>query len=469
MRLVGALVMNGLHAKLFNLGAVLALLSLVGCKLQIAVPQGGIVTTTSGSYECLSSRVCNIDVSDTYFDETFIATPDPGYIFLGWESSDKGFCGDKFKKDRPCHLFTTGFPESDTFSAILDSDEVFYLTPIFVRGTPIAEAVNGIVDTVFRECVQSWVGNATYAEEVKDIRCIPYIADAESLEGIQAFRGLRKLMLNAWKYDLAPLSELRYLEYLRLYVHPDEDFLPLKNLMQLDHLEIGIFRHESTCATYAGTQWRCSGLGFRNFASLASLKKVKFLNLAFDNPDLETVGKLTSLKTLYAHSGNITDISELSGLTKLTFLDLQNNQIVDISALDKMIHLEKLNLAGNQIDDCSALSGLKNLEVLFLNGNKLRDITALRGLKLAALGLSQNQISDISPLAELRNPNPPPNNYTTLDLRNNRIKLIGNALGSIERGDIHLEGNPLFCSEIDEYLASKPLRVEVSYSGCVEG
>lgn len=449
-----------------GVGVGVVFLLLAGCKIEISVPKGGDITTVSGSYGCVSGQRCTIDVSDVYFDENFVAAPDTGYIFLGWKPKNKSFCGGS---NKPCRLTTTAFSEFDWLMALLESDEVFYLEPVFVKGTPIAEAISRIPDDVFRECVKSWAKNATYAEEVTDIRCIEYTADIESIEGIQSFLGLKTLMLNAWKYDLVPLSAIGYLEYLRLYVHPDADLLPLQNLAQLQHLDLGIFQEESMCNKYANTQWRCTGKGFENFDALANLIQLNFLNLYFNNPDLKVVGKLGNLKTLISNSNNVTDISPLGNLSKLTRLDLQNNRIIDVSTLKNTKRLERLNVSGNQIHDISALVNLRNLDQVYLSSNKLVDISALRGKKLSSLSLSGNQISDIGPLAELKHPGVPPNNRLTLDLRNNRINVINGALDSIERGDIYFEGNPLLCSEIEKYEATKPAHVEVHSSNCVEG
>jgi len=110
----------------------LVFLSLVGCKIQIDVPKGGNVITESGKYECLSGQACTIDVYDVLYDETFVALPDQGYSFVGWEKRDKGLCGGKAK---PCWLPTTGFLGHDRLLAILESDTVFYLTPQFGRGS----------------------------------------------------------------------------------------------------------------------------------------------------------------------------------------------------------------------------------------------------------------------------------------------------------------------------------------------
>ena len=69
----------------------LSFVALSACKLKITVPEGGSVKTESGSYECLPLRACEIDIYDIFFDEIFIAEPDPGYKFTGWKKYNKRF------------------------------------------------------------------------------------------------------------------------------------------------------------------------------------------------------------------------------------------------------------------------------------------------------------------------------------------------------------------------------------------
>ena len=108
-------------------------LMIVSCRLKIIVPEGGNVTTASGAYNCNAGKTCKIDVVDLFFDETFIAEPSKGYKFKSWKKWRKkrrGFCGGSSK---PCRLHTPpfeGFPELMSF---LESDEVFYLKPVFER------------------------------------------------------------------------------------------------------------------------------------------------------------------------------------------------------------------------------------------------------------------------------------------------------------------------------------------------
>jgi uncharacterized repeat protein (TIGR01451 family) len=134
---------------LFLFGAALTFLLLAGCKIKITVPEGGYVTTESGSYSCQSGQICTINVYDIYFDETFIAVPKgcygsgfpfigpgvvpdcyTGYEFTGWKRYNKRLCGGS---NKPCHLYTSSFIDNEILMSILESDKVFYLQPIFTK------------------------------------------------------------------------------------------------------------------------------------------------------------------------------------------------------------------------------------------------------------------------------------------------------------------------------------------------
>ncbi|MBT4521083.1 MAG: VCBS repeat-containing protein, partial [Halieaceae bacterium] len=113
---------------------LLILLSfLAGCKLQIIVPVGGTVTTASGTYTCSAGQICEIDVVDLLFDETFTAVPDAGYLFAQWnkKSGGRGFCATDSSRHNPCRLYTSFFAGWPNLFAFLAMDEVFYLEPVF--------------------------------------------------------------------------------------------------------------------------------------------------------------------------------------------------------------------------------------------------------------------------------------------------------------------------------------------------
>ena len=64
-----------------------------------------------------------------------------------------------------------------------------------------------------------------------------------------------------------------------------------------------------------------------------------------------------------------------------------------------MTGLTTLTMSNNQVSDITPLSGLTNLEILMLDHNRISDIRPLRTLlNLEHLNVENNQISDITPL-----------------------------------------------------------------------
>ena len=106
-------------------------LMFAGCKVKITVPTGGKVVSKSGAYVCQSGQECVIDIYDLYFDEEFIGQPAPGYEFVGWDKVDKSLCGNK---STPCRIVSGWAQIHPWFMQLLESDSLFFLSPVFFRG-----------------------------------------------------------------------------------------------------------------------------------------------------------------------------------------------------------------------------------------------------------------------------------------------------------------------------------------------
>jgi len=107
-----------------------ALSTLAACKIQIETPVEGGVTTTSTAIECEANQTCTVDVSDTFFDETFVAEPAPGWHFAGWSTRALGLCGGR---TTACGINTSIFAGNDTLEGYLaDPNFITYLEPEFV-------------------------------------------------------------------------------------------------------------------------------------------------------------------------------------------------------------------------------------------------------------------------------------------------------------------------------------------------
>jgi internalin A len=87
-------------------------------------------------------------------------------------------------------------------------------------------------------------------------------------------------------------------------------------------------------------------------------------------------------------------------------------------ASSKFKIITELDLSNNQISDVGPLASLINLKVLNLSNNQISDIEPLVGLsELSKLYLDENRINDIQPISKLKNLN-------TLTLKQNDIGSI---------------------------------------------
>ena len=104
-------------------------------------------------------------------------------------------------------------------------------------------------------------------------------------------------------------------------------------------------------------------------------------------------------QALDKQSGAITK----ADMKRLTFLDISSKGIISLTGLKHAVNLTTLYLWNNEISDFSPLADLKSLEQLSLWDSKISDISPLADLKsLERLYLSGNEISDLSPLTDLK-------------------------------------------------------------------
>lgn len=135
---------------------LLACTVIAACRIEIVVPEGGYVTSESGDYSCTAGRKCIMDVVDIFFDETFQAIPDSGHSFKQWKKREKGLCGGQ---DSPCRLATTGFGGNADLMAILDSEAVFWLEPVFEQSSeePTKKVGFEIIEIQSPNSIRAWI------------------------------------------------------------------------------------------------------------------------------------------------------------------------------------------------------------------------------------------------------------------------------------------------------------------------
>lgn len=305
-----------------------------------------------------------------------------------------------------------------------------------VKSQPQSCVSSYIKDVVFSDdnlarCVADYTASRgwTLLEQVTELRCGD--KNIVQLDGLEHFTALTFLDLSINKIQsIAPLSDLRLLHTLFLGDNQIADITPLQNLKALTQLSLRSNR-------------------ITQLQPLADLTALTKLYLWGNNiSDISLLSNLTALTELWLAANNISDLSPLAGLNNLTLLSIADNYISDISVLDNLTSLSTLNLDNNNNISCDALNELQTrfggndltlpqscssqplAELSFADpnlkqcvqdyaanngwstlhemvqlrcGNKnLNNIEGIEQLKeLNFLDLSLNQISDVTPLANL--------------------------------------------------------------------
>ena len=137
-------------------------------------------------------------------------------------------------------------------------------------------------------------------------------------------------------------------------------------------------------------------------APLAGLTKLTYLHLAgnpLENEDLEPIGKLTNLETLYLYDlKKITDVSPLAKLTKLTFLHIgHNSRLKSVKSLTSLKKLKYLRLNNTKFSDLSYIGKFAALYKLDISNCPIDEETVMhlpecKKLKKIVLDPTDNDI-----------------------------------------------------------------------------
>ena len=103
-----------------------------GCKLALIVPSGGDVVSESQLNNCAGGQICEFEIHDATFDETFTAQPREGYVFSNWE---EGLDGERFRcrgsTDPVCRVRNTQLAPVASLIPVSENRAIYYLLPRF--------------------------------------------------------------------------------------------------------------------------------------------------------------------------------------------------------------------------------------------------------------------------------------------------------------------------------------------------
>ena len=211
-----------------------------------------------------------------------------------------------------------------------------------------------------------------------------------NIDALDELRGLRRLNLaNNSIRDPRTLTRLEALTDLSLADNQITDVKELVELKKLTRLDLSQNR-------------------IRNITPLGELTALTELFLADNRIDkLQVLTELTELRRLDLADNNVATLKPIAGLTELTALNLANNRIKDLTSLAALTQLTELYLSGNEIVTVTPLLAVKNVTPLPLDDRGIagaQQAQQVQGLTLLeVLHLTDNEIRDVSPLANLAN------------------------------------------------------------------
>lgn len=100
------------------------------CKLAVVVPSGGDVTSKSNTRNCAGGGLCEHNITDLTFHESFTAEARPGYVFSRWQSGFGFLCGKSVSPT--CVISNTSLPAgNDDIDAFVAGGSFAYIMPLF--------------------------------------------------------------------------------------------------------------------------------------------------------------------------------------------------------------------------------------------------------------------------------------------------------------------------------------------------
>ena len=260
------------------------------------------------------------------------------------------------------------------------------------------------------------------------------------LTGIEYLTSLRSLVASTNQIsDVSPLASLTDLTTLVLSSNQISDISPLASLTNLTDLFLGANQISDVSPLVTLTKltelW-LQGNPIDDTSSLTAL--ISMTSLDPDNGGDSAVFPDENLEAAVREAtGKPEGPIYAADLEALTSLSVPGRGIINLTGLDRCVNLERLELHDNQISDLSPLADLTSLTELRLGDNQISNVSPLASLtSLTRLFIGGNQIGDVSPLAHLRG-------LTELWLNDNQLADISPLADLTNLRWLYLNGNQI--------------------------
>ena len=133
--------------------------------------------------------------------------------------------------------------------------------------------------------------------------------------------------------------------------------------------------------------------------------RVIAINLSEVEPidDLEPIGSLRSTESLYLDGSSIQNYEAIGKLTRLQDLTISATNISDLKFASKLKRLKVLLAYKTEIESITALGEIDGLIEVGLGESKLASLSGIESHQnLESINVSYTQVSDLSPLHELK-------------------------------------------------------------------
>lgn len=184
-------------------------------------------------------------------------------------------------------------------------------------------------------------------------------------------------------FHLNPVSKLSSLQSLNLKGTLIDDLYPIRNLIDLQDLNVSHSQIKDIDALVYSMSLRNLDLSNTKVFSLEpirNLNRIKVLNISHTMvDDIEALSDYHQLSDLRMQNTMVHELNVLENISSLSFLDIDNTPVDQVEHLSKLENLKILSANNTLIKNLQPLSKLNNLSVLHCDNTEITSLKALDG------------------------------------------------------------------------------------------